>query len=67
MAAIETSYRLFRQARATTTTLVTVSVSFRPRFNSLSYRSEIERLTPTQLGFQILDWEVPNVRYNLGM
>jgi len=31
------------------------------RFDSLSYRSEIEQLTPTQLGFRILDWEVPSM------
>jgi hypothetical protein len=30
------------------------------RFDSLSYRSEIERLTPTQFDFRILDWEVPS-------
>jgi len=30
-------------------------------FDSRSYRSKIERLTPTQLGFRILDWEVPTV------
>jgi hypothetical protein len=32
-------------------------------FDSASYRSEIERFTPTQLGFRILDWEVPNIEW----